>query len=103
MDSTFIRDRIAELRKESGLSEYELSVGLGHSRGYINNISSGKTLPSMNEFFAICKFFQITPEEFFKEKVECPALVHNIYKSLQLLDENDCKLVKKLVDRLKRH
>ena len=62
----FVRNRITQLRLSKGLSEYQLSYSLGHSRGYIYNISSGKSLPSMSEFFAICDFFNITPAEFFK-------------------------------------
>ena len=46
MDIEFIRERITQLRLQKGVSEYKMSYDLGHSRGYINNISSGKTLPS---------------------------------------------------------
>ena len=65
MDAEFVRERITQLRVRKDVSEYKMSYDLGHSRGYINNISSGKTLPSMTEFFAICDYFYITPEEFF--------------------------------------
>ena len=65
MDAKFVRERITQLRVQKGISEYKMSYDLGHSRWYINNISSGKTLPSMTEFFAICDYFQITPVEFF--------------------------------------
>ena len=68
MDADFVRDRITQLRVRKDVSEYKMSYDLGHSRGYINNISSGKTLPSMTEFFAICDYFDITPEEFFHVK-----------------------------------
>ena len=64
----FVRDRITQLRINKGISEYQLSYDLGHSRGYINNISSGKTMPSMREFFAICEYFKITPLEFFDSR-----------------------------------
>ena len=37
----FVRNRITQLRINKGISEYQLSYDLGHSRGYINNISSG--------------------------------------------------------------
>jgi DNA-binding XRE family transcriptional regulator len=60
MDVEFVRERITQLRIQKGVSEYKMSYDLGHSRGYINNISSGKTLPSMTEFFAICSYFLIT-------------------------------------------
>lgn len=47
----FVRNRITQLRLDKGVSEYQMSYDLGHSRGYIYNISSGKSLPSMTEFF----------------------------------------------------
>ena len=40
MDSNFVRERITQLRLQKGVSEYKMSYDLGHSRGYINNISS---------------------------------------------------------------
>ena len=64
MDIEFIRERITQLRLQKGVSEYKMSYDLGHSRGYINNISSGKTLPSMTEFLAICEYFGIQPKNF---------------------------------------
>ena len=50
MGAEFVRERITQLRVRKDVSEYKMSYDLGHSRGYINNISSGKTLPSMTEF-----------------------------------------------------
>ena len=47
----FLRERITELRIKKGVSESQMSYDLGHSRSYINNITSGKSLPSMIEFF----------------------------------------------------
>lgn len=40
MDAAFVRERITKLRMQKGVSEYQMSYDLGHSRGYINNISS---------------------------------------------------------------
>lgn len=48
MDEQFLRDRISQLRMKKGVSEYQMSLELGHSRGYIQNISSGKSLPSID-------------------------------------------------------
>ena len=42
MTEEFIRNRITELRLRRGVSEYQMSYDLGHSRGYVYNISSGK-------------------------------------------------------------
>ena len=102
MDVEFVRERITQLRVQKGVSEYKMSYDLGHSRGYINNISSGKTLPSMTEFFAICDYFGITPIEFFNEKVSNPQLSRAVLSALELLDEEDQKLMLLNINRLLR-
>ena len=49
MDEEFIRNRITELRLKKGASEYQMSLALGQNRSYIQGISSGRSLPSMDE------------------------------------------------------
>ena len=73
---------------------------LGHSRGYINNISSGKTLPSMTEFFAICDYFDITPEEFFHAANVNPKLSREITELISQLNEDDLALTLANIKRL---
>lgn len=98
----FVRNRITQLRINKGLSEYQLSYELGHSRGYINNISSGKSLPSMNEFFSICDYFNITPAEFFDTKHSNPELLSKAIGELQSLDDDDMLLILTLIKRIKK-
>ena len=69
MDTTFIRDRITELRLQKGISEYKMSMDLGHSKSYVQSISSGKSLPSLSEFLYICDYFDISPKAFLILKV----------------------------------
>ncbi|MBQ3126747.1 MAG: helix-turn-helix transcriptional regulator [Clostridia bacterium] len=102
MTAQFIRDRITQLRLQRDVSEYQMSYDLGHSRGYINNISSGKALPSMAEFLAICEYFGITPVEFFNGGVENPQLLRQTLVGLERLSENDLMLVRQLVERLSK-
>lgn len=102
MDAEFVRERITQLRVQKGVSEYKMSYDLGHSRGYINNISSGKTLPSMTEFFAICDYFEITPAAFFNERAVNPKLAQEIIDALEMLNEDDQKLTLMNVKRLLR-
>ena len=100
MDSNDVRERISQLRLKKGVSEYQMSYDLGHSRGYINNISSGKALPSMNEFFSICEYFGITPQEFFDDRLENPQLMQSVHEGLRQLKQEDLELVRSLVERL---
>lgn len=102
MDIQFVRDRITQLRLQKGILEYKMSYDLGHSRGYINNISSGKTLPSMTEFFAICDYFGITPVEFFDTNQANPKLFGEALTLLSQLDEEDLSLTLANIKRLLR-
>lgn len=100
MTAEFVRDRITQLRIQKGVSEYKMSYDLGHSRGYINNISSGKALPSLAEFFAICEYFGITPIEFFDIDNHNPKMTKDTLEGLNNLNSSDLKLIQLLVDRL---
>jgi len=100
MDAEFVRERITQLRLQKDVSEYKMSYDLGHSRGYINNISSGKTLPSMTEFFAICDYFEISPAEFFDAKTANPKLSRSVLELLEQLDEADMELMVANMKRL---
>ncbi len=100
MTAEFVRERITQLRLQKGVSEYKMSYDLGHSRGYINNISSGKSLPSMTEFFAICEYFDITPIEFFNQRVDNPKLMGHTVLDLERLSGDDLELIYLIVKRL---
>lgn len=93
MDGTFIRNRITELRLKKGVSEYQMSYDLGHSRSYIYNISSGKSLPPMTEFLEICNYFGITPSQFFDDSIENPALLQSAIDELRKLNDDDMMLI----------
>lgn len=99
MYENYVRERITQLRLRKGISEYKMSYDLGHSRGYVNNISSGKSLPSMAEFFAICEYFGITPIEFF-DGTENPMLLRKTNAQLEKLSEEDLRLTLMNIERL---
>lgn len=102
MYEAFVRERITQLRLKKGVSEYQMSYDLGHSRGYIYNISSGKSLPPMSEFFSICDYFNITPAEFFDDGKSNPALIQEAISGLSQLSDEDVLFVLNLVNRLKK-
>ena len=89
MYEEFVRERITQLRLKKGVSEYQMSYDLGHSRGYVYNISSGKALPPLKEFFAICDYFEITPQQFFDESTPDPELIQKAVSGMKQLDESD--------------
>ena len=101
MDSQFVRDRITQLRLQKGVSEYKMSYDLGHSRSYIYNISSGKSLPPWSEFFDICDYFEITPEQFFSQNRKISSLKQTTINELVDLDDDDVMIILSLIRRIK--
>lgn len=95
-----MRERITQLRIKKGISEYQMSYDLGHSRGYVYNISSGKALPPLKEFFAICDYFEITPQQFFDEKTSNPELIQKAIDGMKQLDERDMLMLLGIINRL---
>jgi len=102
MEIQFIRDRITQLRLQKGVSEYQILLDLGHSRGYIQNISSGKSLPSVEGLIEICNYFGLTPVQFFDESIDDPALVAEAVNGLRQLSDGDKLLILNHINRLKQ-
>lgn len=100
MKDDFVRNRITQLRLQKGVSEYQMSYDLGHSRGYIYNISSGKSLPPLSELFAICDYFGITPAEFFDDSITNPELIQKAVEGMKLLDDGDQLMILNHINRL---
>lgn len=77
--------RLVELRMNKGVSARDMSLSLGQSPSYINNIECGKNYPSMTVFFYICEYLEITPQEFFETENSNPTKARellNIVKDL---------------------
>lgn len=85
----WIRDRISDLRIKKNVSEYQMSLDLGMSRGYINNISSGKVLPSLDMLLDICEYFNVTPMEFFNTSDSSPLATQEMNELFSKLDNED--------------
>ena len=100
MDDAFIRHRISVLRIKKNISEYKMSIDLGHSNSYIHSISSGKALPSMGEFLYICEYLGVTPREFFDDEMPEPQLVQRLYRLTQNMSEEDLTVLINTAERL---
>lgn len=88
IDEEFIRNRITELRMKKGISEYKMSLDLGHNKGYIQGISSGRNLPSLSEFLYICDYLEISPKDFFDEEKTYSPIFEQFQNSALLLSED---------------
>lgn len=102
MDEAFVRNRISELRIKKGISEYKMSLDLGHSKSYIQSISSGKALPSFSEFLYICEYLGVTPKDFFDTKVAEPQAISRLINLARLLPVEDIEALVNMAERLAR-
>lgn len=100
MKEKYIADRITELRLKKNVSEYRMSLDLGHSNSYVRSITSGKALPSMSEFLYICDYFGITPKEFFDEDLKDTEQVKRLYNLAKNISDEDLSALVNMAERL---
>lgn len=96
----FLRERITALRNDKSVSAREMSLSLGLNECYINNIETGKALPSMENFFYICEYLNITPKEFFDTDVSSPKLLNKLVEDLKKLDRKQLDTITNMVNTL---
>jgi transcriptional regulator with XRE-family HTH domain len=101
MDYDFIRQRITELRIKKCVAEYQMSLDLGHSRSYIQNIVAGRSKPSIDEFLYMCEYLNVTPKAFFDECEAEPILIQKALDGMRTLSDKDMLTLIGLIDRLK--
>lgn len=92
--------RLAELRTKKGVSARDMSLSIGQNPGYINNIETGKALPSMSAFFFICDFLGITPKEFFDTDSKDPEELRTLTENLKKLDQTQLQNISSIVKGL---
>lgn len=94
--------RLAKLRERMGVSARDMSLSIGQNPGYINNIETGKSMPSLAGIFYICDYLEITPSEFFDLENQNPAQLRELIRNLKQLDDNllyhMSEIVRKLVE-----
>ena len=93
--------RISKLRTQKGVSARDMSLSIGQNAGYINNIETGKALPSMTSFFYICEYLGVTPEEFFAAELADPVRLLSLSKSLRRLSSRQLELLAQLLQEMK--
>lgn len=95
--------RLAKLRIKKGVSARDMSLSIGQNAGYINNIETGKALPSMSSFFYICDYLGLTPQEFFDLDSDYPAELRELVNRLKLLDKRQFRNICEIVEDLSKN
>ena len=97
MDIEFVRQRIASLRAKKKVKSREMSLALLQSESYISHVESGQMVPSMDAFMNICKYFKITPLEFFDEGNTNPDLSAEFISEFRKLTEVEMENILQII------
>lgn len=74
-------ERLISLRMSKDTSARDMSLSIGQSASYINNIENGINYPSMAVFFYICDYLNITPKEFFDYESTNPPKLNELLQA----------------------
>lgn len=91
-------ERLTELRIAKGVSSRDMSLSIGQSAGYINNIENKNNLPSMTSFFYICEYLNISPKDFFDIDSNNPEKLNKLIEKLKLLDNSQLEHIIAIVN-----
>lgn len=94
-------ERLIKLRTEKGVSARDMSLTIGQSACYINNLENQKGFPSMQVFFYICEYLGVTPSEFFDNTNSFPSEYKEILEDLKALDAEHLHNIKAIIKGLK--
>ena len=92
--------RLVSLRMDKNVSAREMSLALGQSPGYINNIENGVSLPSMSMFFYICDYLGVSPAEFFTPELSDPVALQALTGELRRLNSHQLLLLTQLAQEM---
>lgn len=92
--------RLSELRQEKDISARDMSLSLGQNESYINKIENNYALPSMNGFFYICEFLDITPAEFFREDIKSPILMKELQDASKKLSNDQLRALIEFIKKM---
>lgn len=94
--------RLARLREEKGVSARDMSLSMGQNPGYINNIESGKSMPSLTGIFYICEYLGITPKDFFDIDNNDPAKIQELVSAAKGLNSSQLEHVIAIINDIKK-
>lgn len=80
-----------------------MSLSLGQSESYINKIENVRTMPSIQVFFYICDYFNITPAFFFDEEVNTSFVLNELVDNLSKLDDDILNHLLQIVKAMNMH
>ena len=97
INKEFIKNRISQIRTSKNISARSLSLDLGMSSEYINQIENGRLNPSLDFLLNFCQYFKISIGEFFNENNAFPVEYKELIIELNKLNQTEFKQILNIV------
>lgn len=96
-----IGEKLRQIRQIHGISARKLAEEVEVDPSTISKIENGQALPSIELLLKICKYFKISPAEFFDNvSAEITPEVQELILLAKKLTKEDLRLLKQLAKRL---
>ena len=102
MEQEQFSQRLSQLRLNKGVSARDMSLSIGQSPSYINNIENGVCFPSMSVFFYICDYLGVTASEFFDLDSKDPVREKQLLQAARGLTSEQLENLVALIKGLKK-
>ena len=83
------RNRLRDLRKIKGVDANAMSEAMGNHDTYISQIETGAKQPSMNAFYYICQYLEVSPKDFFDFDNDYPLKFLELLEDFKALEEEE--------------
>lgn len=103
MNRDFIKNRIIYFHNTKNISARALSLELGMSSEYINQVENGKISPSTDFLMSFCEYFGITMGEFFQEELKYPKEFKVLINEASKLTKEELEQILTLMKTLNRN
>jgi transcriptional regulator with XRE-family HTH domain len=77
-----------------------MSLSIGQNANYVNHIENGKMMPSMQTFFAICRYLNVPPKDFFDVDASQPQTLNALVENLKKLDDDALGYVAGITEKM---
>lgn len=98
----FLSLRLSTLREQKKVSARDMSLSLGLSEGYINHIENEGSMPSMENFYYICEYLDVSPKDFLDDGTKAPELLAELIAEGKKLDRATLKNLLSFIKNMKK-
>ena len=98
MEKEEIGLKIARMRETLNKSARALSLELGMSSEYLNQIEKGRSRPSIDFLYNFCDYFNITVSDFFESKSNFPIEHKKLAEQILELDKQQLDAINTVVE-----